>query len=373
MTIMFITADIEGTHQLSHKLPILPIHDILKKDGYDVIWGSWNPWGVPFAQADKDKEIDFYVTGDQGIPGDNAGLITKTFYHSHGLHKLEWGTTSNVFLGYLAPGEIWYSATNERAENLSTSPRAGDLSNIPITGWAKLDALFKNTKEETIAQYGLHLPYDKTVLYAPAGNWDYATSFDISIKHIIELFSRLPYNLIIKNGLYSSSFANWNWYKNVAVPLHINKIQGAPLSSANIDITPLYNVADAMITDGTSVAWEFIGTDKPVVQLNNMIDPNSSLMTGPRQRYCQVENDKGLRYKNEYGKSIIAHNHDECRVCGGCVKSSLEDLETEIIDAIENPNRYKTERRKWSRLYNRYVDGKCAQRCVDAIKRLGEI
>ncbi|KKL13520.1 hypothetical protein LCGC14_2524920, partial [marine sediment metagenome] len=147
----------------------------------------------------------------------------------------------------------------------------------------------------------------------------------------------------------------------------------APLNSANIDITPLYNVADAMITDGSSVAWEFIGTDKPVVQLNNMIDPWSSLMTGPCGKYCSVENEKGRRYKNEYGKSIIVNDYPECRACGGCVKSNLANLEREIIEAIEHPNLYQKERRKWAKLYNKYVDGKCAQRCVDAIKRLGEI
>ena len=373
MTLMFITADIGGIHQLSHKLPILPIYEILKQQGYDVIWGKWQPWGVPFEETDKNKAIQYYVTGDVGIPGDNTGPVTKTFFHTHGLHRMEMGYVSKVTRGYLAPGELWYSITDENAKFREVKHGVGDLSKIPVTGWAKLDTLFKTTKEQTIVDYGLNLPYDKTVLYAPAGNWDYATSFNISIEHILNLFSRLPYNLIIKNGLYSESFEKWGWYRDVAVPPNINKILGAPLGSANIDITPLYNVADIMITDGSSVAWEFIGTDNPVIQLNNMIDPSSSLMTGPCGAYCNVENQKGYRYKNEYGKSIIVNDHPECRACGGCVKTGLENLEQEIIDAIEYPNRYQEERRKWAKLYNKYVDGKCAQRCVDAIKRLGEI
>ena len=61
MTIMFIAADIGGIHQLSHKLPILPIYEILKQQGYDVIWGSWVPWGIPFKEEDKHKEIQYYV------------------------------------------------------------------------------------------------------------------------------------------------------------------------------------------------------------------------------------------------------------------------------------------------------------------------
>lgn len=371
MTIMFITADIGGIHQLSHKLPILPIHDILKKQGYDVIWGTWNPWGVPFKQEDKEKTIDFYVTGDTGIPGGERKLQTKTFFHTHGLHKIEKGHMPHKeWYGCLMPGEYWYNTYNDRAE---ISYRREELTTFPLTGWAKLDVLFKNTKDETIAEYGLNLPYEKTVLYAPAGNWNYSTSFDKSIEHIIKLFSKLPYNLIIKNGLYSSSFKKWGWYKKEAVPPHINKVQGAPLSSANIDITPLYNVADAMITDGTSVAWEFIGTDKPVVQLTNMKDPIISLMEGPCKHRCSIEKEKGYRYKNVTGGSVIINDHDECRACGGAIKTTLEDLERTIIEAIENPELYQVERRKWSILYNKYVDGKCAQRCVDAIKRIAEI
>jgi len=373
MAIMFITADIEGTQQLSHKLPILPIYDILKKQGYDVIWGYWNPWGVPFLREDKDKEIDYYVTGDKGIPGDETGPVSKTFVHPHGLHKLEYGMIGHSFCGSLVPGELWYSKCDEKANIFKANTDMGALSRLPVTGWAKLDALFKTTKEETIVEYGLNLPYDKTVLYAPAGNWDYATSFDKSIEHIISLFSRLPYNLIIKNGLYSASFEKWSWFKNVAIPPHINKIQGAPLSNANIDITPLYNVADVLLTDGSSVAWEFIGTDKPTVQLNNMPDPLTSLMRGPCNIYCTVENDKGLRYSSEYGASTIVNDHPECRGCGGSIITSLEDLEKTIIETVENPNLYRDKRRKWSRLYNKYVDGKCAQRCVDAIKRIAGI
>ena len=97
MTIMFITADIEGTHQLSHKLPILPIYEIMKEQGYDVIWGSWNPWGRTIKHEDKDKIIDYYVTGDKGVPGDNTGPIKKSFIHPHGLHKLEYGMLVSSF------------------------------------------------------------------------------------------------------------------------------------------------------------------------------------------------------------------------------------------------------------------------------------
>jgi len=376
MVIVFITADIEGNRILSHQLPIQPIFDIMKAQGYDCRWGQWrSPWGK-CPGVDSHDQVQCYVTGDVGIP---SQFRSKTFFHTHGLHPIEKGFVSgDLWYGYLAPGKWWYNIVNEYGEIID---QQFNNDRIPVTGWAKMDVLFKKTREEIISEYNLNLPYDKTVLYAPTGNWDYATSFDKSIEHILNLFSRLPYNLIIKNAVYSSSFEKWDYFckymKNS--PKHIQKIgpliiQGTIEETRIPDITPLYKISDVLITDGSSVAWEFIGTDKPSIQLTNMKDPATSLMEGPCNEYCQVENKKGYRYdRSEYGRSLIINDFEECKGCGGVIKSSLENLEQTINEAIENPDLYAKKRRTWAKLVNEYVDGKCAQRCVDAIKRIADI
>ncbi len=383
MGIVFITADIEGTHINSHKLPILPIFDILVQQGYNCKWGQWrDPWGTN--SGIPDDEIDFYVTGDTGIPGDERNLRSKTFFHTHGLHPVEKGyASSKLWYGYLSPGKYWYNLVNRHGEIIHEESTNKELNpeGIPVTGWAKMDVLFTKTREEIISEYNLKLPYEKTVLYAPAGNWSYATSFDKSIEYILDLFSRLPYNLIIKNAVYSSSFERWDYFMEAMKnpPSNITTImapqrQTTAVEAAMPDITPLYKIADALITDGSSVAWEFIGVDKPSIQLNNMTDPASSLAPLVCHRYCDIETERdGLRYKSEYGKSIIVNDYPECRSCGGVIKTSLENLEHTITEAIETPNLYAKERRVWAKLINEYVDGKCAQRCVDAIKRIANI
>lgn len=377
MGIVFVTADIEGTKILSHQLPIIPIYNILVQQGYDCRWGQWrNPWGTKSGL--NDNEIDCFVTGDVGIPGDERNLRARTFYHTHGLHPCERGYVSDtLWYGYLAPGKWWYNILNEKGDIIHQSHNP---EKIPLTGWAKMDVLFKKTKEEIISEYKLNLPYEKTVLYAPTGNWDYATSFDKSIEHVLNLFEKSSYNLIIKNGVYSGSFVKWDYFiqymKNA--PSHMNTIFAPQKQTTSVeakmpDITPLYKVSDILITDGSSVAWEFIGTDKPTIQLTNMIDPSTALCEGPCSRYCQVENEKGLRYESVYGSSKIVNDYEECKACGGVIKSNLENLEKTMVDTIENPNRYAKTRRKWAKMINEYVDGKCAQRCVDAIKRIAEI
>lgn len=378
MGIVFVTADVEGTPINSHKLPIKPIYDILIQQGYNCKWGQWrNPWGT--GSGIPSDEIDCYVTGDVGIPSDERNLRSKTFFHTHGLHPVEKGYVSGtLWYAYLAPGKWWYNVANRHGKLIHQD---FDPERIPVTGWAKMDVLFKKTKEEIISEYNLKLPHEKTVLYAPTGNWDYATSFDKSIEHILNLFSRLPYNLIIKNAVYSSSFKKWEYFmgKMKNPPANITTImaphkQTTAVEAAMPDITPLYKIADVLITDGSSVAWEFIGVDKPSIQLTNMTDPASSLAPMVCNRYCDIENTRGgLRYNSAYGESTIANDYPECRSCGGIIKTSLEELENTTIEAIENPSLYAKERRAWAKIMNEYVDGKCAQRCVDAIKRIAGI
>jgi len=383
MVIAFVTADVAGVKILSHQLPLIPIYNIMKNQGYDCRWAQWHsPWGK--CNGVNESDIQCYVTGDEGIR--DPEKTKKTFYHPHGLHPRERSYYHTHWYGCLTPGEYWFSHINRKGEfveldNGKIDFDLNNLSKMPITGWAKMDVLFQKNKEEIISEYKLKLPYEKTVLYAPAGNWDYATSFDKSIEHIINLFSKLPYNLIIKNAIYSGSFEKWEYFINVMKnpPSNMTTImnpvkQITSVEAKTPDITPLYKIADLLITDGSSVAWEFIGVDKPAIQLNNMIDPISSLMQGPCGSYCDIEKEKGVyRYDSKYGESKVVNEFEECKACGGVIKSSLNELEPNVVDAIEYPNRYASIRRNWAKTVNAYVDGKCAQRCVDAIKRIAEI
>lgn len=337
MEFVFICADISGTPILSHKLVIQPICDLLSKQGYTCKWGSWNPWGIP-----DDSQV-IYVTGDGGVPPEKK---PKTFFHPHGLHPVEkgLGIVEPYWKGYLSPGPWW--------GNDHHLP-------MPVCGWAKLDILFKlGLKEETISKYELKMPFERTVLYAPTGNWDWASSFQISIIPLINLFAGLPYNLLIKAGDYADSFQTWVEFRNHPLPNNIRYIDFRE------DITPLYLLSDLVITDGSSVAWEFICLDKPVIQLNNMPDPPTALCPSLWDcQNCYTISSKGGKYKT----------HPECKTCGGTIKSSLEDLRENVTKTMDNPNEFADERRRWAKQINAYVDGKCTERCVDAIKRIAGI
>lgn len=348
--VVFVVATGEGGGPINaHRLVIQPIHDLMKSQGYDCRWGRWiDPWGV--VEGLDMNTVSCYVTGDTGIrlPEKTA----KAFFHPHGLHPMERGYAHEFWYGYLAPGEFWVKSNVNHPK-------------MPVCGWAKMDVLFKGSvREEAIVKHGLGgLPNSKTVLYAPSGNWDWASSFDASIMHIIKLFETLPYNLIVKTGDYDQSFMKWSEFSQyfTGAPPHMKRI------SSSEDLTPLYSLADVVITDGSSVAWEFIALDKPVIQLNNMLDPMSALV--PELGCCQTCNPVSGYFKGD----DRFRQHDICKTCGGVIKCSLQDLKDTVVKAIENPNEYADERRKWAKLVNHPFDGHSTERCVDAIKRIAGI
>ena len=348
MAIVFVYA----TNRLSHRAVIEPIFNLMQSQGYTCGWGAWEPslaWGV--AEGIKPEDVDCYVDSSEGIP--TAELRAKSFAHWHGLHPSEQAYVCDLWYGYLSPGEYWLAGVDPK--------QIEETGKFPITGYAKLDVLFKpNIREETIAGYGLDLPYDKTVLYAPTGNWHWATSFDKSVMHILNLFAGLPYNLIVKVGFERGGLLKWDEAKsfcNSGQHRHIRFLDENP------DVTPLYSLSDVLISDGSSTPYEFIGLDKPAIQLVNMMDPLSSCCPGQRgaRQNCLSWDGKTL------------HSDGDCKLCGGTIKSTLPNLKDFVVNAIENPNEFADERRRWAKLMNQYVDGRCAERCVKAIKEMAQI
>lgn len=358
-TIVFVCADIAGVLMNSHKLVVQPIFDLMRSQGYDCRWGKYSiPWGE--VNGLNRGDVTCYVTPDTGIP--TPELRAKTFFHPHGLHPIEKGIMSELWYGCLAPGPWWIWGIGSKKPCMPENKYA-------VTGWAKMDVLFKpGIREQTIAKYGLgDLPHQRTVLYAPAGNWDWSTSFDASALHILHMFEGLPYNLLVKTGDYCESFHEWGSFMNYIsnAPKHIRHI---PYME---DLSPLYLLSDVVITDGTSVMWEAIGLDKPTIQLNNMSDPGSSLAPGISDcEYCHLED---LSPHGEAMRGAMKKTFPECRVCGGTIKTSLNELRDTVVKAMDSPDEYVAERRKWASIVNSPLDGHAAERCVQAIKRMAGI
>lgn len=369
MTIIgFVCADIAGKLMDAHRLAIQPIYDALQRQGLDCKWAQYSePWGqIPGVDRGS---VSCWVTCEPGMTSDD--YIKRTFFHPHGLHPVEGAYVTarapygeyRPWMGYLSPGPYWVRGI---------SPEKLDLASgaYPVTGWAKMDSAFvPGAREKAIQQHNLSgLPYAKTVLYAPSGNWHWATSFDKSIEHILTMFQGLAYNLIVKAGDYAMSFANYGLAQS-----RISGMNNVRMVHYDADVVPLYVLADAVITDGSSVAWEAIGLDKPTIQLNNMLDPATALVPAifdcercPRNAY-----DPNLRGHDE--TRAMFKQYSACRACGGVIKSGLPELRDTVINAVEHPEECAEDRRSWARLVNSPVDGHAAERCAEAIRRIAGI
>lgn len=332
----------------AHRLVVQPIHDILKAEGHNCFWGQYfAPWGhVPGLDP---SQVAFYVTADVGMTYEQKRLA---FFSPHGLHPSERGHVDSYWRGFMAPGEWWISHVGEGQRS---------SGKYPVTGWPKFDVLFKlGAREKAVEEHGLGgLPYHRTVLYAPSGNWHWASSFDATIRHIVALFGGLAYNLIVKTGNYAQSFQEYAWLQESAKPGNVRVVD------SEADVTPLYLLSDVVVTDGSSVAWEAIGLDKPTIQLTNMLDPASACCPGLSDCQACLVGGRGVGEKYK--------SYPECKACGGTIKTDLPGLRDTIMDAVENPGLYAVERRRWAKMVNDRVDGHAAERCVEAIRKLAGI
>ncbi len=201
------------------------------------------------------------------------------------------------------------------------------------TGFAKLDPYLNSNNSD-----------GKTILYAP-------TFFPSSIELFPDNFPDLlkDYNFIIK--LHSFSFRKdkyrdhvkklkiWSQYSNVEI-----------VDSYQINILPFMNKSDILISDASSVMFEFIALGKPLIW-SNFYKLRWSYRGPLKYRLKRrMDTDQEFFRKISY----------EC--------NSFKELNTGIQELMKNPN-YKLEARK--EIVNKLVgkvDGQCSERIVTYLK-----
>lgn len=299
---------------------IRPVFNELRRQGIQCKWVS--------------KLIDngvnyLYISSEIGFPKER---INQTIFIPHGI-GYEFPN-----LGHLKFKKLLLSGLHD-LKLFENKPFRKDQ--LELIGYPKSDILFSPGKELIMAstknRFYLDFPYEKTILYAPG--WvappflPSKSSFDKSILFIIAMSQDLKMNLIIK--------AHPHVQKSSSEEIYL-KAQQLSKKIKNIfwidkdveDITPLYLFSDVLVSDHSSVLYEFMPTDKPSIQLTNI--PSKKLLFE------------------------------------GTIKSSLENLPNTIIRIIDNPSEYLCEQRKQvkKRIFN--PDGHASERAVAIIKKLME-
>jgi len=296
-----------------------PLADELEKQGDDFIW--YVPTGIvdtfPYSampHTSSIKELEAFKSDAIFVPGNEVpywlrGLKVQIFHGLAGEKKGHF-RIRDYFDLYLTQGPYF----TKKFQKLSQRYKNFDVIE---TGWCKLDTLYKinpetkKRKENLLKKYGAKY----IVLYSPTFSPSLTSAKEL--KKTVEKLGTLTDILCIVKFHDKMDKAIQSEYSSLNHP----KI----LIVKDSDITPSLQIADLMLSDTSSVVYEFILLNKPVVTLNS-----------------QSEN-------------ITWSNHKD-------TKNLFED----IVKILKGTDDYAKRRQDTIMQYHPYSDGKSAQRMLEA-------
>ena len=300
-----------------------PISSELKNKGYDILWyvdqtilKDFPYKSDPHCTSIKElKSFDsdaIFVCGN-AVPHYLKGVKAQVFHGLAGEKKGHFRIRSYFDL-YLTQGPYF---TKVFLENKKIHK---DFEVIE-TGWSRIDNLFKtksglNKKKKLLLK---KFNKQKILLYAPTFS-PKLTSASYLKKEIISISDKTSYLLLIKfHPLMSDSLKKE--YENIA------KENTNILIYNDNDISDLLKISDLLISDTSSVIYEFSLLNKPVITFNNIA----------KTKYWQ---DSKI-YK---------------------------DLKSLVEDNL-NKDFFLEKRKKLIKNYHPYTDGKSSLRMVEAVQK----
>ncbi len=194
---------------------------------------------------------------------------------------------------------------------------------VEETGWPKLDPVnndkwdFKNQKDHLINQHGLN-PELPILLYAPTFPPKYTSASDL--LDTIKILNNGKYNWIIK----------FHSLMNKTVQEKYKQLENENLRVVDeINILPIMAGSDLMITDTSSVAYEFLTFDRPLITYQAL-----------------ARKEKGINIQNPEG------------------------LPFAIERSLKNPEEFSTNRDKCLKDVHPYSDGNSSNRMLKAITEI---
>ncbi len=297
-----------------------PLEEEIIRRGFDSLW--YVPEAIkdafPYKQSNftsSIKDLKSYQSDVIFVPGNDVphflrGIKTQIFHGLAGEKKGHF-RIRDYFDLYLTQGPYFTDKFNELAKKRKNFE-------VIQTGWCKLDALYTtetetlDLKKELLKKHGVK----NIVLYAPTFSPSLTSGLKL-VDTIEELALRDDILVIIK------------FHDKMDVTIK-EKYQN--LESKNLiildekDITKLLQISDLMISDTSSVVYEFILLDKPVVTLDS-----------------KSENINWLNLRDE----------------SGVVKS--------VNNVLNENDEFANKREETIREYHPYSDGKSASRMIDAV------
>lgn len=297
-----------------------PLEDEIVKRGFEYIWYIPNAIVDLFPYKESNytieiQDIKSYESDVIFVPGNDVphflrGIKVQVFHGLAGEKKGHF-RIRDYFDLYLTQGPYFTDKFNK------LSLKHKDFK-VVETGWCKLDDLYSisddtlDRRKLLLNQYGV----EKIILYAPTFSPSLSSATKL-LNTIRELSEDEDILVIVKFHDKMDREVKDNYSEIGSKNL---------LISDEKDITSLLQISNLMISDTSSVVYEFILLDKPVVTLNSI--------------------SENINWAN-LGNS--------------------EELKTEVLDILKGSDSFKDQRKKTIEQYHPYSDGKSAYRMIDAV------
>lgn len=334
-----------------------PIYERLKEDprvelwftSYGAVWEPrqiFGPYGitrnvVPRASAAWLK-VDAYVNADFW---DMTWLHRRTrrMHLFHGVAgKYQLDAPVDLAPAIAAFDCLMFVNADRRRRYVEAGLVANDVAHAPLVGYPKLDCLVNGgiDRARVAAALGLE-PSVPTVIYAPT--WSPHSSLNAMGTEIVDSLAAEGLQVVVK--LHDRSYdrrergaGGVDWAERLA------RYEGHPLVriAGGADGTPFMAVADAMVSDHSSIAFEYMLLDRPIV----VIDRPALI------QHAAVSPDKVRRLH-----------------AAADVVSDARQMTAAIVAALARPDRLSPERRQTARdLF--YEPGTATDRALGIVYRL---
>jgi len=296
-----------------------PLEIELKKRNFDILWYVPSNITSQFPYKDssftssiqelKDFKSDVIFVPGNEVPYFLQGVKVQIFHGLAGEKKGHF-RIRDYFDLYLTQGPYF---TN-RFKQLALKYKNFEVIE---TGWCKLDKLYQidnNTlqeKENLINQYSVK----NIVLYAP--------TFSPSLTSAEKLIQKIS-NLANNNDILVIIKFHDKMDKNI-IQEYKNLTCKNLIISNEKDITKLLQISDLMISDTSSVVYEFVLLNKPVVTLNSISENINWFDT-----------------------------------------NDIKEIENVTLSILNGDDKFKEKRQNIIDMYHPYNDGKSSSRMVEA-------
>lgn len=242
---------------------------------------------------------------DHRIPG-----VKVQIFHGLGVEKASHYKIRHFFDVYLTSGPY----VTQRYEQMR--PKKPYFEVIE-TGWLKIDAILSAPEQDLRQHY--HIPEGKKVIL-------YAPTFSSKMESSSQLIHVIP-SIIAEDEFWLFKFHALMPNELILPFLSLSPDQA--LIVQEDDITPALHLADLMISDTSSVVYEFFALDKPVITFNAI---------GYRDKTLNI--------------------------------SRADQLRAAIDRSLQAPDEFATQRHQAMQAVNPYLDGDIARRTLAALDSL---